>query len=651
MKLNFRAILFAATAAFMSACCAEGSLELQRPGLENVDATKVELTTLVSSDAGRVRPFYVYELTLSSADESVVLDAKFVSDEQPLHAAVYSPAAFADAHRNTYVTGADGTTLTVGGVVCQVVSGNLKVTSEAGAYTVSGIIEVSVPAAEGEKPTTAYYDLTWSAEPVAVKFKELPTMTTLTKVLNATSNVTNGTKTVTVQLSTEGWSQGYDQTTYQPTYTGTGAYLAVDFYSEDGYLAAGTYKAGADPANPQPGEFVVGYDTTVDWGFGPMEMKDWGTCWWTVDNAAPVAEKILSGEIYVAYDKKSKEYTIDIDNGAQYAKFVGKIPALTVPEPTKPGGYTGTLLTTCLSATVQDQYKQIVLQLATDGLSVDPNTYQTTGTGQIFMLTIHAENTAVQGEAYIPTGKYDAADGTTEPNTWQVTGGMDLSEYGMGYMYWGTYINDIVAGTATTIELTEGTVWIGAKGGEYIINYENGDVKYRFTGAISGIACPADDDGGYVGEDAGAGEFSGVELAEFIHLQPGTGLVTVYLGEQAGMTYDAATSSVSGVGNYLKFDVYSEDGTTLVPGVYTPCEVAGTITEGTFGIGWDPGDLWGIGWVFENWGTCYMTKAEDGTETGVKVTDGTITVEEDGGEYTITIESSAMNLRYIGPLQ
>lgn len=646
MKLNFKAIFFAAIAAFMSASCAEGTLELRRPGLEDVDATKVELTTLVSSDAARVRPFYVYELKLSSSDQSVVLDAKFVSDGQPLHAAVYSPATFAEAHKNTYVTGADGTTLTVDGVVCQVVNGNIKVTAESGAYTVSGVVEVIVP----ETNETAYYDLSWGAEPVSVKFKDLPTMTTLTKVLTATSNVANGTNTVTVQLSTDGWSQEFDMNTYQNVYTGTGAYLAVDFYSEDGYLAAGTYKAGADPTNPQPGEFVVGYDTTVDWGWGPMEMKDWGTCWWTVDNAAPVAQKILSGEIYVAFDKKSKAYTIDIDNGTQYAKFVGEIPALTKVEQ-KPGGggsYTGTVFTSLLGATVQAQYTQAVIQLATDGVtaSMDPTTYQTTysGTGKIFNLTIHAEGTDGTSP-YIPTGQYNAADGTTDPFTWQVTGGMP--EYNF---YWGTMVYDIVDGTPTMVQMTEGTIWVGAKDGNYIINYENGDTKFRYTGPLTGLVTPADDDGGYVGGDEGGEGGDDVEyvtVPAFLGLTPGDGIVTVYLGEES-MTFE--NSTVTGAGNYFKFDAYSTDG-TLAPGTYTASAEGGVVTEGTFGIGWDPGDLWGIGWVFTNWGTCYMTKAEDGSETGIKIEDGTMIVEEDDGNYVIKVQSSAMNVMYEGPLQ
>ena len=158
MKLNLKAILIAAVAALVSASCAKESLELRRPGLENVDATKVELTTLVSSDAARVRPFYVYELKLSDAEATIVLDAKFVSDGQPLHAAVYTPASFADAHKNTYLTGENGTTVTVTDATGQVrtgqvVSGNIEVTEEAGAYTVSGVVEFSFPAtAEGGVP-------------------------------------------------------------------------------------------------------------------------------------------------------------------------------------------------------------------------------------------------------------------------------------------------------------------------------------------------------------------------------------------------------------------------------------------------------------------------------------------------------------------
>lgn len=650
MKLNFKAILSAMVVAMMSASCVEGTLELQRPGLENVDATKVELTTLVSSDAARVRPFYVYELTLASADESVVLDAKFVSDGQPLHGATYSPAAFADAHKNTYVTGADGTTLTVNGVKGQVVDGNLKVTEASGAYTVSGTVKISIPAAvEGEAPTTAYYELAWASEAVAVKFKELPTLTKLSTVLSAQSNVANGTNTVTVQLATDGISKEFDMTTFKDVWTGTGAFLAVDFYSEDGYLAAGTYKASADPQNPKAGEFVIGWDPGDIYNMG-MVFTDWGTCWWTVANGTATATKITAGEIYVAYDKKSKSYTIDIDNGTQYVQFVGEIPALTPADKPNGGeqdevlsadivieksvptlnkaddtanntsadqsplsgvtlwyvelldasgekvaifdlvteegsqslageykitsypdevgeagngfdlnfpdwglvisggtilydggntyvldaetgtvtvqekdgaykivvkgtttgadgatktiaarfivgewkneggagdGFDGQMLTLVSAAEQYDAYKQAVLQFATDGVSasMDPTTYQTTytGTGKIVNLTIHAE----KGDAgvYVPVGSYAAADGTTDPFTWQITGGMP--EYNF---YWGTLMYDVADGAATMIEVTDGTVDVAFADGEYTITMVFGGESFRYTGPLGTLA-------------------------------------------------------------------------------------------------------------------------------------------------------------------
>lgn len=649
MKLNLKAILVAAVAALVSASCAKESLELRRPGLENVDATKVELTTLVSSDAARVRPFYVYELKLSDAEATIVLDAKFVSDGQPLHAAVYTPASFADAHKNTYLTGENGTTVTVTDATGQVrtgqvVSGNIEVTEEAGAYTVSGVVEVSFPAtAEGGVPYSFYYDLSWSAEPVAVKFKELPTLTKLTKVLSAQSNVANGTNTVTVQLSTDGWESSFSMETYQTTYTGKGAYLAVDFYSADGYLAEGTYTASADPKKPQAGEFVVGYDTTMDFGWGPMEMKDWGTCWWTVDNAAPVAEKILSGEIFVKFDKKSKKYTVDIDNGTQYAQFVGEIPALTQPD--KPAGGE------------QDEVlnADIVIEKSVPTLNKVDDTANNTTADQaplsgvtlwyVELLDASGEKAAIfdlvteEGSESL-AGEYKITSYPDEAG--EAGNGFDLNfpDWGL-VMSGGSILYD--NGNTYVLDADTGTVTVQEKDGAYKIV-----VKGTTTGADGATKTIA---ARYiVGEwkNEGGEDVDYVVVPAFLGLTPGDGIVTVYLGEES-QTFE--NSTVTGAGNYFKFDAYSADGTTLAAGTYTASAEGGVVTEGTFGIGWDPGDLWGIGWVLTNWGTCYMTKADDGSETGIKIEDGTIEVEVDGDNYVIKVKSSAMNIMYEGPLQ
>lgn len=654
MKLNLKAILFAAIAALLSASCVEGTLELRQPGLEDVDATKVELTTLVSSDAARVRPFYVYELTLASEDGSVVLDAKFVSDGQPLHAATYSPASFADAHKNTYVTGTDGTTLTVNGVKGQVVDGNLKVTAEGGAYTVSGTVKVET---EGK---AAHYELAWAGEAAAIKFKELPTMTKLTQVISAQSNVANGTNSVTVQLGTEGISKEFDMTTYQEVWKGTGAYLAVDFYSVDGYLAAGTYKACADPTAPQAGEFVIGYDTTVDWGWGPMEMFNWGTCWWTVDNAAPVAEKILSGEIYVAYDKKSKSYTIDIDNGTQYAQFVGEIPALTAPDKPAGGG--------------QDEVlnADIVIEMAVPTLIKADDTAANTS----------ADGAALSGVTLYYVELQDAGgqkvaifDLVTEEGSESLAGEYKITSYpdevgeaGNGFdlnfpdwglvMSGGTILYD--NGNTYVLDADTGTVTVEEKDGAYKIVVKGTTTSTDATGAATTKTIAARYIVGDWKNDGGGEEFDGVELTQFVSFtdyktQNGINLIGMELVSDGievtveEMSWGEITwlqTTIKGSGNHLKIEFYSENG-KLAPGTYTASADPSALKEGEFGIGYDYVSDWGT----SIYGTTWTTYASDQIASQEKVEDGTVVVEEDGGTYSITLVSSTATARYVGPLQ
>lgn len=650
MKLNLKAILIAAVAALVSASCAKESLELRRPGLENVDATKVELTTLVSSDAARVRPFYVYELKLSDAEATIVLDAKFVSDGQPLHAAVYTPASFADAHKNTYLTGENGTTVTVTDATGQVrtgqvVSGNIEVTEEAGAYTVSGVVEVSFPAtAEGGVPYSFYYDLSWSAEPVAVKFKELPTLTKLTKVLSAQSNVANGTNTVTVQLSSDGWESSFSMETYQTTYTGKGAYLAVDFYSADGYLAEGTYTASADPKTPQAGEFVIGYDTTMDFGWGPMEMKDWGTCWWTVDNAAPVAEKILSGEIFVKFDKKSKKYTVDIDNGTQYAQFVGEIPALTQPD--KPAGGE------------QDEVlnADIVIEKSVPTLNKVDDTANNTSADQsplsgvtlwyVELLDASGEKAAIfdlvteEGSESL-AGEYKITSYPDEAG--EAGNGFDLNfpDWGL-VMSGGTILYD--NGNTYVLDADTGTVTVQEKDGAYKIV-----VKGTTTGADGATKTIA---ARYiVGEwkNEGGAAFDGqiltlVSAAEQYDQYKQAVLQFATDGVSATMDPTTYQTTYSGTGKIINLTIHAEKGNN---GVYVPVG-SYAAAEGTT----DPFTWQVTGGMPEYnfyWGTL-MYDVVDGAPTMVELTDGTVDVDCDGENYTITMVFGGENFRYTGPL-
>lgn len=171
-------------------------------------------------------------------------------------------------------------------------------------------------------------------------FQADPAPLDLTVLQQASANKDN--KLVTMQLATEGIAQTMNEN-WQTVWTGEGYYLALDLYSEDGYLHEGNYTASAEGGAVNAGEFGIGYDTEVDWGWGPMEMKDWGTCLWTVSGGAATAEKITAGLVSVTSREEKvddKDVTIwTISWGAEYpveVVFEGAIPALTKPK--KPDG-------------------------------------------------------------------------------------------------------------------------------------------------------------------------------------------------------------------------------------------------------------------------------------------------------------------------
>ena len=170
----------------------------------------------------------------------------------------------------------------------------------------------------------------------SLPFQADPAPLDLTVLQQASAN--KDSKLVTLQLATEGISQGYDEN-WQQVWTGEGKYLAIDLYSEDGYLHDGLYRASAQGGVVNSGEFGIGYDAVVDWGWGPMEMKDWGTCLWTVSGGKATAEKITSGLVSVTSREEKvddKDVTIwTITWGSEYpveVVFEGAIPALTKPK-------------------------------------------------------------------------------------------------------------------------------------------------------------------------------------------------------------------------------------------------------------------------------------------------------------------------------
>ncbi len=126
------------------------------------------------------------------------------------------------------------------------------------------------------------------------------------------------------------------------------------------------------------------------------------------------------------------------------------------------------------------------------------------------------------------------------------------------------------------------------------------------------------------------------------NLASGVNSVTMSLGSaDISATYDAATYTTtwSGSGNYLAIDLYSADG-FLHEGTYKASAKGGEINEGEFGIGWDPGDIYGWGVMFTDWGTCWWT-VDNGATSAEKITSGTIEVAKKGSKWVITWGSEA----------
>ena len=199
---------------------------------------------------------------------------------------------------------------------------------------------VTVNEKDGQYQITATVDgqvYFWTG---SLPFQADPAPLDLTVLQQAQANKDN--KLVTMQLATEGISQEFDMTTYQNVWKGEGKYLALDLYSEDGYLHDGTYTASAQGGVVNPGEFGRGWDPGDLYNIG-MVFTDWGTCLWTVSGGVATAEKITEGIVNVTSREEKvddKDVTIwTITWGAEYpveVVFEGAIPALTKPK--KPDG-------------------------------------------------------------------------------------------------------------------------------------------------------------------------------------------------------------------------------------------------------------------------------------------------------------------------
>ena len=648
MKLIYK--IFAAAASILAlSSCVESAIEPMTGKYEK--PVVYEMNTLASQSVEKGDKYRTFTVELSG-DDNTSMTLKMVNDKYFLADGSYTPAPADQAKKNTYIVGNGGTTFNN----IPVETGSIKVAQGEGTYSFAGILWLADESVIEIKSTVA---LVYEADPEPVK---------LSTVLSATSNLANGVQTVTMQLAQDGIYSETDMTTWQTIWHGEGNYLAIDLYSADGYLHEGTYSASAVGGVVGEGEFGIGYDTTVDFGWGPMEMKDWGTCWWSVSNGAATAKKILEGTINVS--KKGSKWVIELISGEGkemiWAKFEGAVDALT------DGGNAGGSddadyieLTTLLSATKNQGL--LTINMAQDGISstTDPNTWQTIWEGEGNYLA--ADIYSADGKLYTGEYKACAVGGTVGEGEFGI--GYDTTvDWGWGPMEmkdWGTCWWTVADGATSAVKILDGTMTVAMEGDNVVIKLKSSVVNAKFTYPVAqfvdGTGAPIE----VVNLGGGEGNDPAPDYTEFTKLlivQPNqayneSGQPT---GEYTSFTLKVGTdgmytevvnngwydeTKIKGTGQVLSIDFYTADG-TVAAGTYTACEVGGTINEGEFGIGYDV-EMWGTQMV---WGTCVTPYDSDTEGTIEKVTDGTVTVEISGDVYTITLESSNINAQYIGSL-
>ena len=413
----------------------------------------------------------------------------------------------------------------------------------------------------------------------SLPFTPDPAATELSVVLSAQSNVPNGTNSVTMNLATPGISQEFDMTTYQNVWKGEGGYLALDLYSDDGYLHDGTYKACATGGVINPGEFGIGWDPGDLYGIGWV-FENWGTCWWDVKDGAATATKISDGIVSVSSREEKvdgKDATIwTIAWGADYPVqviFEGTIPALTKPK--KPSG--------------PAQLDYLYTEVVTPDAALD--LHAVTITDKDGNEVAYLELQTAPGAAEL-TGSYPSTSYASEPGQMRDGYFIDLSVWGMeGTMEGGSYyvLNGekqfIGAGTAT-VEVTK--IATGA---------------YRFTCEFFDYAAAGPD---YVPE-GGGGEGGDDDVTGDVVLKLTSGL-TYTMEDQTASNTSADGSALSGVtlwrvtvkqggDTVANFDLVVSAGSEDLAGTYTVMSYPDAVGKA------------GNGWGFPAWGMvggCYF---------------------------------------------
>ena len=469
--------------------------------------------------------------------------------------------------------------------------------------------------ADGKYAITAHIDgeiLAWTG---ALPFVEDPAPLALSEVLQAQSNKANGVNSLTMQLATPGIHQEFDMTTYQNVWVGEGNYLALDIYSDDGYLHEGSYVACAEGGVINAGEFGIGYDGSIEWGGQVYPMPDWGTCLWTVANGAATAEKILKGMVNVTSAEVGDATIWTISWGVNYpveVLFEGAIPALTKPK--KPAGPVEPthLYTIGDPSPCSTQAGEVIA-----GVMKYP-----------FIITDQNKEVVAYLELVLNEGQTAEIEGDYVSTEYAHEAGQLANGYYLDYSAWGY---GIIEGGSYYVDNGE-KVYINP--GETVFVTKIATGAFRFTG--TGFDYPAAGPDYVPGEGGGGDD----DVTGDVVLKLTSGLTYSMEDVTAGNT-DASQNPLSGMtlwrvtvsdaaGTVAAFDLGTDAGSSDLAGTYTVMSYPDA-----------PGKA-GNGWGFAAWGMfggCYFVV--DGAYYFIPA-EATITVSNNGGN---------LKIRFEGPIQ
>ena len=246
---------------------------------------------------------------------------------------------------------------------------------------------------------------------------------------------------------------------WMPTYSGTGNFLKIEFYSADGTIAPGTYVPCADANEMNPGEFKIG-------------SSSGGSTWNTVTDGKVESTFITDGTVTVSVSGKT--YTIELESSVANAKFVGKLSN----EPETVG------LTDFLSFTSYAMYgiNLAGVELATPGFSyetvIDWTTWTATttysGDGQYIKLELYTEGDTLAPGTYVPCANPDV---------------IAPGEFKYGYdnngTPYGTTWYSVVNNEVSYKYVTDGTVVVEKDNDYYRITITSSAIHATYVGKLS----------------------------------------------------------------------------------------------------------------------------------------------------------------------